>query len=117
MLAAVTLSGCSTKSAEPTSQPNSRSASTVTTKAQPRIGAGGARATLMVNGHTHTISGPVDCKTSPANPTATPTQAGTEKTEINADDDTASVFVSWSNATPTINGLSFTLKVDSGEYR
>ena len=103
-LLAAMVSGCSTKSAEQTSQQGPGSVSTTTT----------AGTTLMVDGHTHTISGPVTCKPSEANPTGTPPHGDTE---ISAGDGTASFVLSWlSGATPPLLGMTFVLKVDNGEY-
>ena len=97
-------SGCSTKSAEPTSQSSSGSGSTSAT----------AATSLMVDGHTHTIGGPVECKPQTANPSGTPPRGDTQ---ISAGDNTASFTLSWlSNATPPLKGMTFTLKVENGEY-
>lgn len=51
-----------------------------------------AAATVMVEGHTHTISGVVECRTSPAVRTATPSESGTQTTRVNAHDDSASAL-------------------------
>lgn len=59
-----------------------------------------AAATVMVEGHTHTISGVVECRTSPAVRTATPSESGTQTTRVNAHDDSASVTLSLSDSTP-----------------
>ena len=101
---------CSKNSGEPTSQPSPGSASTSATLETP---SGGSPASLMVNGHTHTFSGPVDCSATSANPKATPPQG---EREVTASDDVASFDIRWANATPSLVALSLTFKVDDGEY-
>ncbi|MEQ0707833.1 hypothetical protein, partial [Mycobacterium tuberculosis] len=71
-----------------------------------------AAATVMVEGHTHTISGAVECRTSPAVRTATPSESGTQTTRVNAHDDSASVTLSLSDSTPPdVNGFGISLKI------
>ncbi|OSC37654.1 lipoprotein LpqH [Mycobacterium decipiens] len=94
---------CSTKSG-PGSPPGSSSAP--------------ARATVMVEGHTHTISGAVECSTSPAVRTATPPESGTQTTRVSARDDSASVTLSLSDSTPPdVNGFSISLKSGNTKYQ
>jgi hypothetical protein len=107
------LSACSKKSDEPTSHPGSSSGPASTTDGLSQV----ASADVMVDGHTHTISGAIDCSTSASNPSATPTQAGTETTSISAQDDSAWINLSLSNATPpSVDGFSLSLTVENGEY-
>jgi Mycobacterium 19 kDa lipoprotein antigen len=113
ILSAATLAGCSTKSAEPTSQPVRSSAFTTTTVATSPAG-GTARAELTLNGHTHTISGPVNCTAQEANPSGTPPLGNLA---ISASDDTASFAMSWfSNSPSPLMALTFSYKIDGGEY-
>lgn len=77
-----------------------------------------AAATVMVEGHTHTISGVVECRTSPAVRTATPSESGTQTTRVNAHDDSASVTLSLSDSTPPdVNGFGISLKIGSVDYQ
>ncbi|QUR68096.1 lipoprotein LpqH [Mycobacterium spongiae] len=74
-------------------------------------------ATIMMDGHTHTISGAVECRTRRAQPTATPVEYGNQTTEVSAQDDSASLSFSFSDATPPdVNGFAVSLKVDGGSY-
>ncbi len=69
-------------------------------------------------GHTHTISGVVECRTSPAVRTATPSESGTQTTRVNAHDDSASVTLSLSDSTPPdVNGFGISLKIGSVDYQ
>jgi hypothetical protein len=72
----------------------------------------------MVEEHTHTISGGVDCSTSAAQPSATPAESGNQTTRISAHDDSASVSLSLSDATPpAVNGFAISLKTGSTDYQ
>jgi hypothetical protein len=71
----------------------------------------------MLEGHSHTISGGVECRTSPAQTTATPAESGTQTTRITAHDDSASVNVSISDLSPPdVNGFSLSLKAEGASY-
>lgn len=113
IVSAAMLTACSAKSAEPTSPPVRGSASsTATVQTSPAVGNGQAELTL--NGHTHTISGPVNCTAQSANPSGTPSLGNLA---ISASDDTASFAMSWlSNAKAPLMGLTFSYKLDNGEY-
>jgi len=113
IVTAATLAGCSAKSAEPTSPPARGSASTTAT-VQTSPAVGNERAELTLNGHTHTISGPVNCVAQSANPSGTPPLGNVA---ISASDDTASFAMSWlSNAKAPLMALTFSYKLDNGEY-
>lgn len=112
---AAMLTACSNGSSEPTSQPAQGSASTTV---QTNPGGGSARADITVDGHTHRISGRVDCTTQAADPSATPPRGNLA---IDASDAAASFSLSLSvplslgSASP-LWGLSLSYKVDNGEY-
>jgi hypothetical protein len=113
IVSAATLTACSTKSAEPTSQPVRSSAPTTAT-VQTSPAGGTARAVLTLAGHTHTISGPVNCTAQAANPSGTPPLGNLA---ISASDDTASFAMSWlSNSTSPLMALTFSYNLDGGEY-
>jgi hypothetical protein len=109
---AATLTACSGKS-EPASQPvRAPTSTTTTTKRAP--GSGAAPAELMVDGHTHKISGPINCTAQAPNPTA---KYPLGNLAISASDDTASFAMSWlSNAKSPLMALTLSFQVDSGEY-
>jgi hypothetical protein len=110
---AATLTACSNKSAQPSSQPV-RSSATTTATVQTIPGGGTSQAELTLNGHTHTISGPVNCIAQAANPSATPPLGNLA---ISASDDTASFAMSWlSNAKSPLMALTFSYTLDGGEY-
>ncbi len=111
---AATLSACSHKG-EPASQPVRGSASTTATATvQATPGSSGAVAELMVDGHTHQISGPVNCTAQAVDPHATPPLGNLA---IGASDETASFAMSWlSNAKSPLMGLTLSYKLDSAEY-
>jgi hypothetical protein len=110
---AATLIACSSKSAEPTSQPVRSSASTTSTVQTTPAGRT-SQAELTLNGHTHAISGPVNCIAQAATPSATPPLGNFA---ISASDATASFAMSWlSNAASPLMALTFSYKLDSGEY-
>jgi hypothetical protein len=108
-VSAATLTGCSTNSAGPTSPPARSSTSAATT---PAGGTGSAE--LTVDGHTHRISGPVNCTAQEANPSGTPPLGNLA---ISASDETASFALSWlSNAKSPLMALTLSYKVDNGDY-
>jgi hypothetical protein len=115
ILCAATLTACSNKSAEPSSQPVRSSASATATPTVPTSAAGGpGRAELTLNGHIHKISGPVICTAQEANPSGTPPLGNLA---ISASDETASFGMSWlSNAPSPLMALTFSYKLDGGEY-
>jgi hypothetical protein len=107
---AATLVACSGKTG-PGSPPVRGSASSTTTT-QATTGAG--QAELAVDGHTHKISGLVNCTAQAATHDAT---APLGNLAISASDDTASFAMSWlSNTKSPVMGLTLSYKVDSGEY-
>jgi hypothetical protein len=113
IVCAATLTACSNKSAVPSSQ-LTRSSATVTTTTQASPAGGTAQAEISLNGHTHTISGPVNCTAQQANPSGT---SPLGNLAISASDDTASFAMSWLSNTPSpLMALTFSYKVDDGEY-
>ncbi|MGB8795374.1 MAG: lipoprotein LpqH [Mycobacterium sp.] len=115
ILCAATLTACSNKTAEPSSDPARSSASATATPTVQTSPAGGpSRAELTVNGHIHNISGPVNCTAQEANPSGTPPLGNLA---ISASDETASFGMSWlSNAPSPLMALTFSYKLDGGEY-
>jgi hypothetical protein len=111
IVCAATLAACSSKNAEPSSPP-ARSSTTTTAQANP---AGGTpQAQISLNGHTHAISGPVNCTAQQANPSGT---SPLGNLAISASDDTASFAMSWLSNTPSpLMALTFSYKLDGGEY-
>lgn len=113
IVCAATLTACSNKSAAPSSQPI-RSSATAATTTTPSPAVGTAQAEISLNGHTHTISGPVNCTAQQANPSGTPPLGNLA---ILASDDTASFAMSWLSNTPSpLMALTFSYKIDGGEY-
>jgi hypothetical protein len=111
IVCAATLTACSNKGAVPSSPPTRSSATTTTT---PSPAGGTASAEIALNGHTHTISGPVNCTAQQANPSGTPPLGNLA---ISASDDTASFAMSWlSNTRSPLMALTFSYKIDGGEY-
>jgi hypothetical protein len=109
IVCAATLTACSDKSAGPSSQPAS-----TTTPTQTSPAGGSASAGISLNGHAHTISGPVNCTAQAANPSGTPPLGNLA---ISASDDTASFAMSWLSNTPSpLMALTFSYKIDGGEY-
>jgi len=112
-VSAAALTACSGKNAEPTSQPVRSSASKSATVETTHTG-GTARADITLNGHVHAISGPVNCTAQAANPSATPPLGNIA---ISASDSTASFAMSWlSNARSPLMALTFSYKLDHGDY-
>ncbi len=109
---AATLIACS-HTGEPARPPARSSASpTATVQAPPNSGA--AHAELTVDGHTHKISGSVNCTAQLPNPTA---KFPLGDLAISASDETASFAISWlSNAKSPLMALTLSYKVDRGEY-
>lgn len=113
IVCAAMLAACSGKSAEPSSQP-ARSSATTATTAQTSPASRTAPAEISLNGHTHTISGPVNCTAQQANPSGTPPLGNLA---ILASDETASFAMSWLSNTPSpLMALTFSYKIDGGEY-
>jgi hypothetical protein len=113
IVSAATVTACSNKGAEPSSRP-ARSSATTATTAQTSPAGGTAPAEISLNGHTHTISGPVNCTAQQANPSGTPPLGNLA---ISASDDTASFAMSWLSNTPSpLMALTFSYKIDGGEY-
>jgi hypothetical protein len=113
IVCAATLTACSGKSAVPSSQPT-RSSATAATTTQTSAAGGAASAEILLNGHAHAISGPVNCTAQQANPSGTPPMGNLA---ISASDDTASFAMSWLSNTPSpLMALTFSYKVDGGEY-
>jgi len=111
IVCAATLTACSGQSAGPSSRPTQSSTATTAT---PSPAGGAASAQIWLNGHTHTISGPVNCTAQQANPSGTPPLGNLA---ISASDDTASFAMSWlSNSPSPLMALTFSYKVDGGEY-
>ena len=97
------LSACSSKS-EPASRARSTPASSTTT--------------VMMEQHTHMITGGVDCATSASQPSATPSESGDLTTRISAHDDSATLSVALSDETPpTVDAFAISLNTASGQYR
>lgn len=77
-----------------------------------------AQATLMIGGHSHTITSGVSCVTSTSQLEATPPESGNETTRIHAQDGSASVMVSVSDESPpSVNSFSLSLKSGGGRYQ
>ncbi len=78
---------------------------------------GPTSASVTVDGHTHNISGAVECTNSSANPRATPPETGSGTTRISAHDDSAGFNLALSNdSPPRLDGFALSLTVDNGEY-
>jgi hypothetical protein len=74
--------------------------------------------TVMLDQHTHAITTGVNCTSSAAQTTATPTESGDLTTRINAHDDAASVSLALSDETPpSVDGFAISLKVGTTEYQ
>jgi hypothetical protein len=113
IVCAATLTACSNKSPEPSTQP-ARSSRSTTTTTQTSPAGGTAQAELTLNGHTHAISGPVNCLAQEANPSGKPPLGDLA---ISASDDTASFAMSWlSNSPSPLMALTFSYNIDGGEY-
>ncbi len=101
---AASLSACSSKSSQPASAPSSSPASSSTT--------------VMVEGNKHTMITGVDCTSSAAQPSATPTESGNLTTHISVHDDSASVSLALSDEKPpSVDGFAISLKVGTGQYQ
>ncbi|WP_144208098.1 lipoprotein LpqH [Mycobacterium tilburgii] len=98
------LSGCSSDGGSPAAP----------TSSTPAL----SKTTVMMDQHSHTITAPVDCKTSAAAPHATPPESGDLTTRINVHDDSASVSLALSDEKPpSVDGFAVALKVGSGQYQ
>jgi Mycobacterium 19 kDa lipoprotein antigen len=104
LLAGTVAAACSSKDGAPASAPSSTTVATNTT--------------VLVDGHGHTISGKVDCSTSPRQTSATPPESGNKTTRISAQDDSAYVSLSMSDADPPgVNGFSISLTAANANYQ
>ena len=98
------LPACSTKRGGPASPASSSPALSATT--------------VMLDRHTHTIYGRVDCNSSAAKPSATPAESGDLTTRITAYDDSASVSLALSDEIPpSVDGFAISLKVGTDQYQ
>lgn len=103
-LGIVLLAACSSNGSPSASSPSSSAAA--------------SGATVMVEGHSHMISGGVECKTTPAQTNATPAESGTQTTRITAKDSLASVSLSVSDLTPPdVNGFAISLISEGTRYQ
>lgn len=72
----------------------------------------------MLDQHTHTIYGQVECNSSAAKPSATPAESGDLTTRITAYDDSASISLAVSDEVPpSVDGFAISLKVGNGQYQ
>jgi len=100
-----TVPACSNKSGAPSSSASS----------SPAAAAG---VTVMVEGHSHAFTTGIECRTSPAQTSATPAESGTQTTRIEAHDDSASVSLSISDLTPPdVNSFAISLKAGGTNYQ
>jgi hypothetical protein len=96
---------CSSKTGVPSSSASSSTAAA-------------AAVTVMVEGHSHAISGGIQCRTAPAETNATPPESGTQTTRIEAHDESASVTLSISDLTPPdVNSFAISLKAGGTNYQ
>jgi Mycobacterium 19 kDa lipoprotein antigen len=74
--------------------------------------------TVMLDQHSHTITGKVDCASSAAAPHATPPESGDLTTRISVHDDSAAVSFALSDERPpSVDGFSISLKAGGGQYQ
>lgn len=84
----------------------------------PKPSSSHAEVTIMMDGHTHTISGAVECSTRRAQANATPTEYGNQTTHVSAKDDAASVTLSFSDATPPdVDSFAISLTAGHDSYQ
>jgi lipoprotein antigen len=97
------LSGCSGKGAQ--------SAPTSSTTAAPST-------TVMMDGNKHTMIARVECNSSAAQPSATPSESGDLTTRITVHDDSASITLALSDEKPpSVDSFAISLKTASGQYQ
>ena len=100
---AASLSACSSK--------NNQSAPTSTTPAAPST-------TVMMDGNKHTMIARVECKSTAAQPSASPAESGDLTTHITVHDDSASISLAISDEKPpSVDGFAISLKAGSGQYQ
>ena len=72
----------------------------------------------MLEGNKHTMITAVNCKSSAAQPSATPAESGDLTTRITVQDDSASIALAVSDEKPpSVDGFAISLKVGSGQYQ
>jgi hypothetical protein len=104
VILAASLSACSSKGGQPSSAPTTSPAISSTT--------------VMMDGNKHTMIGGVDCKSTAAQPSATPAESGDLTTRITVHDDSASISLALSDEKPpSVDGFSISLKTGSGQYQ
>jgi Mycobacterium 19 kDa lipoprotein antigen len=114
IVCAATLTACSNKSAGPSSAPVRSSPAATTTAVATSPAGGPSHAEITLNGRTHKISGQVNCTAQQANPSGTPPLGNLA---ILASDETASFAMSWLTNSPSpLMALTFSYKIDGGEY-
>jgi Mycobacterium 19 kDa lipoprotein antigen len=99
---AASLSACSSKKGQsaPTSTPAAPST------------------TVMMDGNKHTMIAGVECKSTAAQPSATPSESGDLTTRIAVHDDSASITLAISDEKPpSIDSFAISLKTGSGQYQ
>jgi hypothetical protein len=100
---AASLSACSSKSGQ--------SAPTSSTPAAPST-------TVMMDGNKHTMIAQVECKSTAAQPSATPSESGDLTTRIAVHDDSASITLAISDEKPpSVDSFAISLKTGSGQYQ
>ena len=98
------LPACSNKGGHPSSTPS--------------LSAAPSSTTVMMDGNKHTLTAKVDCNSSAAQPSATPSEYGDLTTRITVHDDSASVSLTLSDEKPpSVDGFAISLKVGSGQYQ
>ena len=98
------LPACSSKSGQPASATSSSAAPSSTT--------------VMVGGNKHTMIAQVECKSTAAQPGATPSESGDLTTRIAVHDDSASITLAVSDEKPpSVDGFGLSLKTESGQYQ
>ncbi|OBA59874.1 hypothetical protein A5647_15420 [Mycobacterium sp. 1100029.7] len=74
--------------------------------------------TVMLDQHTHTIVGNVECTTSASAPQATPPESGDLTTRVSVHDDSASVSLALSDEKPpSVDGFSVSFETGNGRYQ
>jgi hypothetical protein len=100
----VSLSACSSKGGQSATSPRSSATAPSTT--------------VMVDGSKHTMIEAVQCTSSAAQPSATPTESGDLTTRISVHDDSASISLALSDEKPpSVDGFAISLKTESGQYQ
>ncbi|MBW0014997.1 lipoprotein LpqH [Mycobacterium sp.] len=98
------LSACSSNNAQPPVAATSSPAASTTT--------------VMMDGNKHTMTARVECKSSAAQPSATPAESGDLTTRITVHDDSASISLAISDEKPpSVDGFAISLKTESGQYQ